>query len=108
MVLHPAEAAPLQPGPVQNEVCFGSLFEEAPVPYHELDREGVVQRVNQAECELLGRDRAQLAGHPIWDFVAHRGARGLPALYRQENGGRAETGPVPGKVSARRRQPVDG
>ena len=54
----------------QNEVCFGSLFEEAPVPYHELDREGVVQRVNQAECELLGRDRAQLAGHPIWDFVA--------------------------------------
>ncbi|MGO9096037.1 MAG: PAS domain S-box protein [Bryobacteraceae bacterium] len=56
----------LSPG----EVCFGSLFEEAPVPYHEMDREGVIRRVNQAECKLLGCERAQMLGHPVWDFVA--------------------------------------
>jgi PAS domain S-box-containing protein len=54
----------------QSEAGLASLLEEAPVPCHEMDREGVIQRVNQAECELLGCDRTQMVGHPVWDFVA--------------------------------------
>jgi len=30
------------------------IFDEAPIAYHELDSQGIVRRVNRAECELLG------------------------------------------------------
>ncbi|MGA2326450.1 MAG: PAS domain S-box protein [Bryobacteraceae bacterium] len=55
---------------LESEARFRSLFEDAPIAYHEIDRNGVVQRVNQAECELLGFDRAQMVGRPVWEFVA--------------------------------------
>jgi PAS domain S-box-containing protein len=45
------------------------LFEEAPVAYHEIDREGVIRRVNRAECRLLGYEPSALIGRPIWEFV---------------------------------------
>src|SRR5690242_14524769 len=38
----------------ESEHRFRTLFEEAPIAYHEIDREGVVRRVNRAECDLLG------------------------------------------------------
>ena len=37
-----------------SEERFRDLFEEAPVAYHEVDCEGIIRRVNQAECTLLG------------------------------------------------------
>src|SRR4051794_18838392 len=43
---------------------------EAPVACHELDREGKVIWVNDAECRLLGLDREQIVGCHIWDFVS--------------------------------------
>ena len=46
-----------------------ALFEDAPVAYHELDRHGVVVRVNRAECELLGRHKQEIVGRPVWDLV---------------------------------------
>lgn len=46
------------------------LFEEAPVAYHEIDHHGIVVKVNRAECELLGRDRDEILGRPVWDFVS--------------------------------------
>ena len=52
------------------EERFRLLFEEAPVPYHEVDRDGMVRRVNRAECELLGRTREGILGRPVWEFVA--------------------------------------
>jgi PAS domain S-box-containing protein len=45
------------------------LFEEAPIPYHELDAEGVIRRVNQAECVALGYEPAEMLGQPIWNFL---------------------------------------
>jgi two-component system, sensor histidine kinase and response regulator len=57
-------------GLLESEARYRSLFQEAPVAYHEIDRNGIVQRVNRAECELLGFDRAQMVGSPIWDFLA--------------------------------------
>jgi PAS domain S-box-containing protein len=48
---------------------FRTLFNDAPVPYHEIDRSGVVRRVNRAECDILGRSREEMIGRPIWDFV---------------------------------------
>ena len=34
------------------------LFEDAPIAYHEIDREGRISRVNRAECAMLGYDRS--------------------------------------------------
>jgi PAS domain S-box-containing protein len=49
---------------------FRALFDQAPIPYHEIDRNGLIRRVNRAECRLLGRKREEMMGRPIWDFVA--------------------------------------
>lgn len=46
-----------------------SLFEEAPIPTHEIDRNGILRRVNRAERELLGFDACDLIGSPVWKFV---------------------------------------
>ena len=54
----------------ESEERFRRLFEEAPVPYHEIDREGVVRRVNRAECRLLGCQPEEIIGKHVWDFVA--------------------------------------
>ncbi len=54
----------------ETENQFRSLFEEAPVAYHELDRNGIVRRVNRAECELLKLEPSQILDRPIWDLVA--------------------------------------
>jgi PAS domain S-box-containing protein len=48
---------------------FRTLFNDAPVAYHEIDRSGVVRRVNRAECRLLGYSREEMIGRPVWDFV---------------------------------------
>src|SRR5262245_17537164 len=48
---------------------------EAPIACHELDMEGRVVWVNDAECHLLGLERGQILGRPIWDFVAPREQR---------------------------------
>ena len=54
----------------KSEEQFRSLFEDAPVAYHELDTKGIVRRVNRAECEMLGYERADVLGKPAWVFIA--------------------------------------
>jgi PAS domain S-box-containing protein len=49
---------------------FRRLFEDAPIAYHEIDREGVVGRVNRAECRLLGLEAGDMLGRHVWEFVA--------------------------------------
>src|ERR1035438_7338843 len=54
----------------KSEEQFRALFEDAPVAYHERDTEGIVRRVNRAECQMLGYERAEMLGKPGWSFVA--------------------------------------
>jgi PAS domain S-box-containing protein len=56
--------------PNRNESEFRLLFEKAPVAYHEIDRNGTILRVNEAECRLLGYSAEEMVGHPAWEFVA--------------------------------------
>jgi PAS domain S-box-containing protein len=53
-----------------SEKRFRDLFEDAPVAYHETDTEGVVRRVNRAECLLLGREPSQIIGKHAWELLA--------------------------------------
>src|SRR5262249_32228120 len=46
------------------------LFDDIPVGCHEIDREGIGQRVNRAECALLGFEPARVLGKPVCDLVA--------------------------------------
>jgi len=45
------------------------LFDEAPVAYHEIDADGIIVRVNHAECALLGYRAQEMVGRPVWEFV---------------------------------------
>jgi len=49
---------------------YAQLYEQAPVSYFSLAREGVVTRVNVAACGLLQRDKNQLLGRRFEQFVA--------------------------------------
>jgi two-component system, LuxR family, sensor kinase FixL len=53
-----------------SEQRYRSLFEDAPVAYHEIDINGVLTRINLAECALLGYKREEMLGRPVWDLVA--------------------------------------
>ena len=45
------------------------MFEDAPVACHEIDREGIVLRVNQAECTLFGFEPREMIGRRIQEFM---------------------------------------
>lgn len=53
-----------------SEERFRVLYENGPVAYHEIDREGVIRRVNRAECEMLGYSEAELIGRPVTQLMA--------------------------------------
>lgn len=53
-----------------SERHFQSWFQDAPVACHEVDRDGVILCVNQAECELFGFRQEEMLGRPIWEFMA--------------------------------------
>ncbi len=53
-----------------SDARFRELFDGAPVAYHELDSEGVVRRVNRADCTLLGYEAVEMLGRPISNFIA--------------------------------------
>jgi PAS domain S-box-containing protein len=64
---------------IESERRFRDLFEQGPVAYHELDQEGNVRWVNQAECELLGVEAGAMLGRPIFEFIS----RGAPSESRE-------------------------
>lgn len=79
----------------KREEVLMELFHQAPVAYHEVDSEGLIRRVNAAECALLGyREDEFLGRSPSW-FVAgwqregsilaiQRKLRGLESTERSE------------------------
>ena len=52
-----------------SEARFRTLFDQAPVAYHEIDQEGLIRRVNRAECDLLGLEPEAIIGKHAWEFV---------------------------------------
>jgi PAS domain S-box-containing protein len=64
----PAELSPA----ALDDALFQQLFQNAPVPCHELDARGFIRRVNRKWCALLGYDESKLVGKPVWEFLAPR------------------------------------
>jgi PAS domain S-box-containing protein len=53
----------------ESERRYRELFDRAPVPYEEIDRDGVITRFNEAACELLNCSPDRVLGRKAWDFV---------------------------------------
>jgi PAS domain S-box-containing protein len=70
-----------------------SLFEESPVACHEIDRDGILRRVNPAECELLELEPLQMLGRPVWDFVAPESRDASRRAVAQKIGGEQALAP---------------
>jgi len=54
----------------ESERRFRRLFEFGPVAFHELDQEGIVRRVNEAECRLLGVEAGSIIGRSVFEFIS--------------------------------------
>jgi PAS domain S-box-containing protein len=52
-----------------SEQRYRDLFDRAPVPYEETDRQGAVRYFNQEVCALLKCGPERILGSPAWDFV---------------------------------------
>jgi PAS domain S-box-containing protein len=52
-----------------EESAGDGLFEAAPIGYLEIDREGVVRRVNRSECKLRGLAESELLGSHWAEFI---------------------------------------
>lgn len=71
---------------------YESLFAEAPVACHEIDTQGIVVRVNPAECALLGFSAEEMVGRPVWKFMAlDEQEKSATALRAKLSGGEALT-----------------
>ena len=53
-----------------SEARFQALFDDAPVGYHEGDREGRIVRTNRTWLEMLGYSADEVIGQHAWTFVA--------------------------------------
>jgi two-component system sensor histidine kinase/response regulator len=58
-----------------SETKFKNLFDDAPVAYHELDRDGRITRINHTELQLLGYTAEEMEGRPIWEFIVEKVSR---------------------------------
>jgi len=52
-----------------SEKRFRELFDEAPVGYHEIDKEGKITRVNRTELDMLGYTPEEMLGRYVYEFV---------------------------------------
>jgi two-component system, cell cycle sensor histidine kinase and response regulator CckA len=53
---------------LKSEERLRDLFDNAPVGYHEYDRDGCITNVNRTDLEMLGYTREEMIGQPIWKF----------------------------------------
>jgi PAS domain S-box-containing protein len=52
-----------------REQRYRELFESSPIAMHEISPEGIICRVNRAECVLLGYTHGELVGTPVWKLL---------------------------------------
>jgi len=56
----------------ESEQRYRELFDDAPIGYHEIDRNGIIVRVNPTEARQLGYRVEEMLGRPVWEFILER------------------------------------
>jgi len=51
---------------------YKELWDKAPVAYHILDKKGIIKKVNETEAKMLGYQRQEMIGKPIFYFILPR------------------------------------
>jgi PAS domain S-box-containing protein len=77
----------------ESESRYKDLFDRAPIPYQETDRNGVVCRFNQEVCTLLKCSPDRMMGGHAWDFVAPDQREAFRKAMMERLGAAAETPP---------------
>lgn len=72
---------------------YRELFDDAPVAYHELDEQGIIRKVNNAECQLLGFSAEEMIGRPIWEFLVGEEAAVSRIAIREKLAGKRPLAP---------------
>ncbi len=85
----------------KSEERYRALFEDAPIPIHELDSAGLIRRVNRAECELLGLEREDIAGRHASEFVTPETRALSIASMREKLAGRIHPQPFERKFQCK-------
>ena len=73
---------------------FRDLFDGAPVAYHELDMNGIIVRVNRAECKLLGLSASEILGRPAWELTSREDREASRQAVRRKLSGAQPLSPV--------------
>jgi PAS domain S-box-containing protein len=76
-----------------SERRYRDLFDQAPIPYEETDREGVVRRFNLAVCALLKCTPTQILGRRAWHFVSPDQQEAIQSAMMERMATGVETGP---------------
>jgi two-component system sensor histidine kinase/response regulator len=63
----------------ESEALFKELFDDAPVAYHELDRDGRIVKVNLTEQRVLGYTAEEMQGRHGWEFIVEQASAGAIA-----------------------------
>ena len=53
----------------ESQRRYKELWDDAPVAYHTLDNQGIITHVNQTEARMLGYNKREMVGKPIFDFI---------------------------------------
>jgi len=69
---------------------YVDLYDFAPLGYVTLDEEGYIQEINLAGAALLGRDRADLTGYPLAEYISEQDKQVFLTHLRDCCGGRRE------------------
>jgi PAS domain S-box-containing protein len=56
----------------KSEKRFKELYDNAPVGYHEYDKEGCITQINRTELEMLGYTAEEMLGQPVWKFIVEK------------------------------------
>src|SRR5947207_2590828 len=96
-----------QPGDhLRSEERFRLLFEDAPVAYHELDREARISRVNRAECAMLGYEATELLGRHIWELVVPEESEECRRSVTRKLAGAEQPAPIQRRLQRKDGRPV--
>ena len=77
----------------ESEHRFRDLFDRAPIPFEESNREGAITRFNQAVCDLLKTTPDRVLGRHAWDFAAPDQQDALREAMLERIASGTETGP---------------
>jgi diguanylate cyclase (GGDEF)-like protein/PAS domain S-box-containing protein len=64
-----SERRRMEEAAVESEKRYRELWEDAPVAYHTLDRNGIITSVNRTEARMLGYDPDEMVGTSIFEFI---------------------------------------